>query len=65
MTCKIYNRVAGATKYAEYAYETPVVDAKMLKGYTNGNYTISYSALVGSFRMFAIADGYIIIDNTN
>jgi len=63
MTCKIYNRIDGATKYADYTYETPVVNAKMVKGYSVGRYEISYSALYGSFRMFAIADGYIIIDN--
>ena len=53
LMCKIFTR----TEDGRYLGETPVVNVAMQRTSTPGVYTVTYPRLVGSYRMFAIAEG--------
>ena len=53
LMCKIFTR----TEDGSYLGETPVVNVAMQRTSTPGVYTVTYPRLVGSYRMFAIAEG--------
>lgn len=53
LMCKIFIRTADDS----YLGETPVVNVAMQETSTTGVYTVTYPRLVGSYHMFAIAEG--------
>lgn len=62
---KIYVKDPSITnpKYSDYKGKTPVLNKEMFKGSSTGVYIVDYPSLpAGEYVMFAIAEGYTIIE---
>ena len=62
---KIYVKDPSITnpKYSDYKGKTPVLNKEMFKGSSTGVYIVNYDRLpAGEYVMFAIAEGYTIIE---
>lgn len=62
---KIYVKDPSITnpKYSDYKGKTPVLNREMFKGSSTGVYIVNYDRLpAGEYVMFAIAEGYTIIE---
>ena len=62
---KIYVKDPSITnpKYSDYKGKTPVLNKEMFKGSSTGVYIANYDSLpAGEYVMFAIAEGYTIIE---